>query len=57
MTELKGKQVPDRIVMRTSGAATPNPFPARFMSTKAGCGPDDPIQSFPSCSRTSEDSG
>jgi hypothetical protein len=29
VTQLQGKQVPDRIIMRTCGAATPQPFPCK----------------------------
>ena len=29
VAELKGKQVPDRIIMRTCGTETPKPFPCK----------------------------
>jgi hypothetical protein len=29
VTQLQGKQAPDRIIMRTCGTATPNPFPCK----------------------------
>ena len=38
VTQLQGKQVPDRIIMRTCGTATPNRFLARCMFTGEGCG-------------------
>ena len=29
VTQLQGKQVPDRIIMQTCGTATPQPFPCK----------------------------
>jgi len=57
VTQLEGKQVPDRIIMRTCGTETPNRFPARFMFTVRACGWAGSAQRSPSSSRMSEDNG
>ena len=36
VTQLQGKQVPDRIIMRTCGTATPNPFPCKVHVYRRG---------------------
>ena len=36
VTQLQGKQAPDRIVMRTCGTATPNPFPCKVHVYRRG---------------------
>jgi hypothetical protein len=36
VAELKGKQVPDRIIMRTCGTATPKPFPCKVQVYERG---------------------
>ena len=40
VTQLQGKQAPDRIIMRTCGTATPNPFPCKVHVYRRGlwCG-------------------
>jgi hypothetical protein len=57
VAELKGKQVPDRIIIRTCATATPKPFPCKVMFTRGDCGRGSTARKLPSCSRTSEDSG
>ena len=36
VTQLEGKQVPDRIIMRTCGTATSNPFPCKVHVYRRG---------------------
>ena len=36
VTQLQGKQVPDRIIMRTCGTATPQPFPCKVHVYRRG---------------------
>jgi len=36
VTQLQGKQAPDRIIMRTCGTATPNPFPCKVHVYRRG---------------------
>ena len=36
VAQLEGKQVPDRIIMRTCGAATPQPFPCKVHVYRGG---------------------
>ena len=36
VTQLQGKRVPDRIIMRTCGTATPNPFPCKVHVYRRG---------------------
>lgn len=36
VAQLKGKQTPDRIIMRTCGTATPNPFPCKVHVYRTG---------------------
>ena len=36
VTQLQGKQPPDRIIMRTCGTATPNPFPCKVHVYRRG---------------------
>jgi len=36
VTQLQGKQAPDRIILRTCGTATPNPFPCKVHVYRRG---------------------
>ena len=43
VTQLQGKQAPDRIIMRTCGTATPNPFPCKVHVYRRGLWSDNAV--------------